>query len=159
MDDSSDKLVKHNKTRRKTHGIPGKLRRKDQPQAEQEAPRRRGGLGTAEGRPRAQERNVCERLLQRAQSWRHRRGRRADRRHGRALRGRGRDRHGRQARAARLCRRAHPLRERARFPQGICQRRHSARHHDRHHRPARDRQCHGHRRHRVYAAGDGRSAR
>lgn len=25
--------------------------------------------------------------------------------------------------------------------------------------PARDRQCHGHRRHRVYAAGDGRSAR
>ena len=29
----------------------------------------------------------------------------------------------------------------------------------RHHRPARDRQCHGHRRHRVYAAGDGRSAR
>ena len=45
MDDSSDKLVKHNKIRRKTHGIPGKLRRKDQPQAEQEAPRRRGGLG------------------------------------------------------------------------------------------------------------------
>lgn len=44
-------------------------------------------------------------------------------------------------------------------PQRVCQRRHSARHHDRHHRPARDRQCHGHRRHRVYAAGDGRSAR
>lgn len=45
MDDSSDKLVKHNKTRRKTHGIPGKLRRKDQPQAEQEAPRRRVASG------------------------------------------------------------------------------------------------------------------
>ena len=135
-------------------GIQGKLRGQDQPQAQQKAPCGRGRGGTAEGRPRFEERDLCECVLQPAQPRRYRRGLRPDRRHGRALRGRDRGRHERQARAARLCGRAHPPRKLARQPEGVCQGRSSARHHDRYHRPARDRQRHGHRRHRVYAAGD-----
>ena len=134
-------------------GIQGKLRGQDQPQAQQKAPCGGGGGGARKGRPRAQERNLCERVLQPTQPRRYRRGLRLDRRHGRALRGRGRGRHERQARAARLCGRAHPSGKLARQPQGVRQGRSSARYHDRYHRPARDRQRHGHRRHRVYAAG------
>ena len=111
---------------------------RDQPQAEQEAPRRRGGLGHRQKADlvlkNATYVNVfCNELS-----------------HGDIavaeglIAGMGEHYEGAvevdmggKLRAARLCRRAHPLRERARFPQGICQRRHSARHHDRHRRPAR----------------------
>ena len=55
----------------------------------------------------------------------------------------------------RLHRRAHPSGIVARQPRGVCQGRAAARHDDRHHRPPRDHERHGNRRHRLHVPGDG----